>query len=54
MERQDVVRRLLVRLRLGGSHVVGAHVERERLVRSFVERSNMVRPHMERERLVGR
>jgi hypothetical protein len=54
MERQDVVRRLLVRLRLGRSDVVGPHVERQRLVGSYVERSNMVGPYMERERLVRR
>jgi hypothetical protein len=49
-----VVGRLLVRLRLGRSDVVGPHVERERLVGSNVERSNLVGPYMERERLVCR
>ena len=54
MERQDLVRGLLVWLELERQNLVGPDVERELVVGQDLERAHVVGPDVERIRLVGR
>ena len=54
LDREDVVRRLLVWFELELANVVRSNLERFVMVGQDVERKDLVRPHVERIRVVSR